>query len=226
MAGHLSFSLPKRWLPASIWALYGLGLLPAIWTFYLGATDQLGADPVKTFELFLGLWAIRFLILTLAVSPVRDIFGWNFLRYRRALGLLTFYYALMHFAVYIVLDQALNFSAVLDDVLKRPFIMFGMASLALLVPLAVTSNNFSIRRMGMKWIWLHRLIYIIAAVAALHFALATKVLDLEQYVYISALVLMLLYRSWRSIARGQKDKQKRGRTPAPVLRSPPLGSGR
>ncbi len=218
MAG-LSFSLPKRWQPASVWALYAIGLLPAVWTFYLGASDQLGADPVKTFELFLGLWTIRFLILTLAVSPARDLFGWNYLRYRRALGLLTFYYALMHFTVYIVLDQALDLSAVLDDVLKRPFIMFGMAGLALLVPLAVTSNNFSIRKMGMKWIWLHRLIYIIAAAGALHFALSTKILDLEQYIYVGLIILLILYRSWRPIARSRKratQGRQRGRTAATV----------
>jgi sulfoxide reductase heme-binding subunit YedZ len=218
MAG-LSFSLPKRWQPASVWALYAIGLLPAAWTFYLGASDQLGADPVKTFELFLGLWTIRFLILTLAVSPARDLFGWNYLRYRRALGLLTFYYALMHFTVYIVLDQALDLSAVLDDVLKRPFIMFGMAGLALLVPLAVTSNNFSIRKMGMKWIWLHRLIYIIAAAGALHFALSTKILDLEQYIYVGLIILLILYRSWRPIAKSRKratQGRQRGRTAATV----------
>jgi sulfoxide reductase heme-binding subunit YedZ len=218
MAG-LSFSLPKRWQPASVWALYALGLLPAAWTFYLGASDQLGADPVKTFELFLGLWTIRFLILTLAVSPVRDLLGWNYLRYRRALGLLTFYYALMHFTVYMVLDQALDLSAVLDDVLKRPFIMFGMAGLALLVPLAVTSNNFSIRKMGMKWIWLHKLIYIIAAAGALHFALSTKILDLEQYIYVGLIILLILYRSWRPIARSRKratQGRQRGRAAATV----------
>jgi sulfoxide reductase heme-binding subunit YedZ len=218
MAG-LSFSLPKRWQPASVWALYAVGLLPAAWTFYLGASDQLGADPVKTFELFLGLWTIRFLILTLAVSPVRDLLGWNYLRYRRALGLLTFYYALMHFTVYMVLDQALDLSAVLDDVLKRPFIMFGMAGLALLVPLAVTSNNFSIRKMGMKWIWLHKLIYIIAAAGALHFALSTKILDLEQYIYVGLIILLILYRSWRPIARSRKRAthgRQKGRTAATV----------
>lgn len=215
----LSFSLPKRWQPASVWALYAIGLLPAAWTFYLGASDQLGADPVKTFELFLGLWTIRFLILTLAVSPVRDLLGWNYLRYRRALGLLTFYYALMHFTVYMVLDQALDLSAVLDDVLKRPFIMFGMAGLALLVPLAVTSNNFSIRKLGMRWIWLHRLIYIIAAAGALHFALSTKILDLEQYIYVGLIILLILYRSWRPIARSRKratQGRQRGRAAATV----------
>ena len=216
MAGF-SFSLPKRWQPASVWALYVVGLLPAVWTFYLGATDQLGADPVKTFELFLGLWTIRFLILTLAVSPARDLFGWNYLRYRRALGLLTFYYALMHFTVYMVLDQAMDLSAVLDDVLKRPFIMFGMAGLALLIPLAVTSNNFSIRKMGMKWIWLHKLIYIIAAAGALHFALSTKILDLEQYIYVGLIIIIILYRSWRPIAKSRKranQGRQRGRAAA------------
>ncbi|MBW9112981.1 protein-methionine-sulfoxide reductase heme-binding subunit MsrQ [Rhizobium cauense] len=218
MAG-LSLTLPKRWQPASVWALYVAGLLPAAWTFYLGATDQLGADPVKTFELFLGLWTIRFLILTLAVSPARDLFGWNYLRYRRALGLLTFYYALMHFTVYMVLDQALDLTAVVNDVLKRPFIMFGMAGLALLVPLAVTSNNFSIRRLGPNWVRLHRLVYIVAAAGAVHFALSTKILDLEQYIYVGLIILLILYRSWRPIARSRKRGQGRERVRATATAS-------
>lgn len=199
-----SLSLPKRWHSASVWLLYVVGLTPAAWYFYLGATNQLGADPVKTFELFLGLWALRFLILTLAVSPARDLLGWNYLRYRRALGLLCFYYVAMHFAVYMVLDQALDLAAVVDDVMKRPFIMFGMAGLVLLVPLAVTSNNLSIRKLGSKWNWLHKLIYIIAACGAVHFALSTKILDLEQYIYVGLIILMILYRSYRPIARSRK----------------------
>ncbi|SEI03699.1 sulfoxide reductase heme-binding subunit YedZ [Rhizobium tibeticum] len=211
-----SLTLPKRWQPASVWLLYVSGFLPAAWTFYLGATDQLGADPVKTFELFLGLWAIRFLILTLAVSPARDLLGWNYLRYRRALGLLCFYYVAMHFTVYMVLDQALILSAVMNDVVKRPFIMFGMAGLTLLIPLAVTSNNFSIRRLGPNWVRLHRLVYIVAACGALHFALSTKLLGLEQSIYIGLLILLILYRSWRPIARSRKRGQDRERTRAPA----------
>jgi methionine sulfoxide reductase heme-binding subunit len=214
-----SFSLPKRWQSASVWALYAVGLLPAAWSFYLGATDQLGADPVKTFELFLGLWTIRFLILTLAVSPARDLFGWNYLRYRRALGLLTFYYALMHFTVYMVLDQALDISMVVNDVLKRPFIMFGMAALALLIPLALTSNNFSIRRLGPNWVRLHRLVYIVAAAGAVHFALSTKVLGLQQYIYGGLIILLILYRSWRPIARSHKRGQGRERRRATATAS-------
>lgn len=212
----VSLNLPKRWQPASVWALYAVGLIPAIWQFYLGATGNLGADPVKTFELFLGLWTLRFLILTLAVTPARDLLGWNFLRYRRALGLLTFYYALMHFSVYMILDQALYLQAVVQDVLRRPFIMFGMAGLAMLLPLALTSNSFSIRRMGKNWIWLHRLIYIIAACGALHYALSTKVLSGEQYLYIGLLLTALLYRSYRPILM---QRRKAARRPAEVERS-------
>jgi len=208
---ELSLAIPKRWQPASVWLLYVVGLVPAAWTFYLGATDQLGADPVKTFELFLGIWTIRFLIATLAVSPARELLGWNYLRYRRALGLLTFYYALMHFTVYMVLDQAMDIHAVVNDVLKRPFIMFGMAGLAMLIPLAVTSNNFSIRRLGKSWIRLHRLVTIIAACGALHFALSTKILDFEQYIYVGLIIALILYRSWRPIARNRKKGQGRTR---------------
>ncbi|MGG7577238.1 protein-methionine-sulfoxide reductase heme-binding subunit MsrQ [Rhizobium sp. Nf11,1] len=211
---ELSLAIPKRWQPASVWLLYVVGFVPAAWTFYLGATDQLGADPVKTFELFLGIWTIRFLIATLAVSPARELFGWNYLRYRRALGLLTFYYALMHFTVYMVLDQAMDIQAVVNDVLKRPFIMFGMAGLAMLIPLAVTSNNFSIRHLGTTWIWLHRLVTIIAACGALHFALSTKILDLEQFIYVGLIIALILYRSWRPIARSRKKSQGRQRNRA------------
>lgn len=198
MAG-LSLALPKRFQPASIWLLYVVGLLPAAYEFYLGASDNLGADPAKTFELFLGLWAIRFLLLTLAITPLRDLVGWNWLRYRRALGLICFYYVLMHFLVYLILDQALELDLILGDILKRPFIMFGMAGLVMLTALAVTSNKFSIRRMGKNWIWLHRLIYIIAACGALHFALSTKVLSVEQFIYIGLLIVMILYRAYRPI---------------------------
>ncbi|CAN7411779.1 protein-methionine-sulfoxide reductase heme-binding subunit MsrQ [Rhizobium sp. LjRoot30] len=205
----MATGLPKRWQPASVWLLYIVGLLPAAWSFYLGASGNLGADPVKTFELLLGIWTLRFLIATLAVSPLRELAGWNLIRYRRALGLLTFYYALMHFSVYAILDQALVLNAIVADVLKRPFIMFGMGALLLLVPLAVTSNMASIRKLGKNWIRLHRLIYPIAALGALHFALSTKVLTLEQYIYIGLIVVLLLYRALRPVLRARKNDRKR-----------------
>lgn len=190
MAGKLS----PRTQSALIWGIYMLGLTPAIWTFWLGVQDQLGADPVKTFERFLGLWTIRFLVLTLAITPLRDLDLFNGLRYRRALGLLAFYYAAMHFLAYAVLDQTLALSAIIADVLKRPFITFGMIGLTLLIPLAVTSNSLSIRRLGSRWNRLHKLIYPAAALAVLHYSLATKVLGVEQTLYIALLILLLAYR--------------------------------
>ncbi|OQP86489.1 sulfoxide reductase heme-binding subunit YedZ [Rhizobium rhizosphaerae] len=192
-------SFMKRWQPQLIWALYGVGLLPAVWAFYQGATGGLGADPVKSFEHLLGLWALRFLILTLAVTPLRERLRINLLPYRRALGLLCFYYATFHLAAYMVLDQALDLAVVLEDVLKRPFIMFGMAAFVMLVPLAVTSNRASIRRLGRNWIRLHRLIYLAAAAALLHYALSTKVLTPEQWIYIGLILALLLYRGVRPL---------------------------
>lgn len=204
----------KAWQPTIIWLTYGLGLLPAVWYFYRGATGDLGADPVKTFELFLGLWALRFLILTLAITPLRELAGWNLIAYRRALGLLCFYYAVFHFTVYLVLDQALDFGALADDILKRPFILFGMATLLLLIPLAATSNRASIRRLGKTWILLHRLIYIAAATTVLHYALSTKVLSFEQWIYITLIMALLLYRSLRPILRTRRTPVRRGETVA------------
>jgi sulfoxide reductase heme-binding subunit YedZ len=210
----------RRWKGATIWLLYVVGLLPASWQFYRGATGNLGADPVKTFELFLGLWAVRFLILTLAISPLRELFGLNLIRYRRALGLLCFYYVLFHFTVYLVLDQELVLRAVIADVAKRPFIMLGMAGFALLVPLAITSNSFSIRRLGKNWVRLHRLIYVVALCGGIHFSLATKVLSPQQYLYLGLLALLLIYRTVRpALKRSTKSgKPTKGqRVPSAVV---------
>jgi sulfoxide reductase heme-binding subunit YedZ len=197
------------WLQASVWLVYVLGLTPAVWEFYLGATGQLGPDPVKTFERDLGLWALRFLILTLAVSPLRAGLRLNGLRYRRALGLLCFYYAAMHFTAYLVLDQMMALSAVWADVVKRPFMMLGMASLLLLVPLAATSNSFAIRRLGPDWRRLHRLIYVVAILVGLHYALATKVLSSEQYFHLAALAGLLLWRIYRWAQRQARRREAR-----------------
>ena len=206
MAG---IKLSQRQYAAIIWAIYVLGLLPAIWTFYQGATNQLGADPVKTFERFLGLWTIRFLVLTLAVTPLRDLDLFNGLRYRRALGLLAFYYAAMHLSVYWILDQSLNLSAVLADIWKRPFITFGMLAFTLLMPLAVTSNQWSIRRLGPRWNTLHKLLYPAAALGALHYSMATKLLGLQQYVYIGLIVLLLAYRLARPRVMAAKKARRK-----------------
>lgn len=201
-------ALPKRYHAASIWALYAIGLLPAAWTFYLGATGQLIGNPVKIFEHLLGEWALRFLILTLLISPIRDVFGINWVRYRRALGLLAFWYVAMHFLAYMVLDKRLAIDVIVEDIFKRWFITIGMAGFVLLIPLALTSNRWSIRRLGPGWTKLHRLIYPIAAAGALHYCLSVKVIGPEQLIY-AALVTLLVgwrlvrprYMEWKRTAR-------------------------
>jgi methionine sulfoxide reductase heme-binding subunit len=185
------FAIPR--IP--LWLVYAIGLLPAAWYFYLGVNDQLGADPMKTLERLLGLWALRFLIATLAVTPLRQSFGINFLRYRRQLGLLAFYYAVLHLTVYLVLDQGLDVSAIVADIVKRPYITIGMAAFTLLVPLAVTSNNASVRRLGGRiWSRLHKLVYAAIALAAVHFLLVVKAWPLEPMIYAAIVAALLLYR--------------------------------
>lgn len=195
---EMGFSFSTRQRSAAIWALYAFGLLPGLWTFYLGVTAQLGADPVRTFEHSLGLWALRFICLTLVVTPVRDLFKINLLPYRRALGLLAFWYVLAHFTVYLTLDRGLIFSSILGDMTKRPYIIIGMACLILLIPLAITSNRWSIRRLGTRWAKLHKLIYPIAAGAALHYALSLKSVTLEPATYIGIVIVLLAYRLFRT----------------------------
>ena len=201
-------AMPRWARSASVWALYAVGFVPAAWYFWLGATGQIPGNAVKVFEHLLGIWALRFLLATLAVTPLRDLAGINLMRYRRALGLLAFWYVLMHFLTYMVLDQALNFSAIVDDIAKRPFITIGMACLVLLLPLAVTSNAFSIRRLGEKWNRLHKLAYLIALGGATHYAMAVKVVTAEPFIYLVLAVLLVAYRPLRPrIMRWRKARR-------------------
>jgi methionine sulfoxide reductase heme-binding subunit len=180
-------------------SIYLLGLLPAVWTFYLGIVDQLGADPQKTLERTLGVWALRFLILTLAITPLRRLGLANWLRWRRALGLLAFYYAVLHLTVYSVLDQGLDLGAIWADIVKRPYITVGMLAFTLLVPLALTSNAPMIRRLGgAAWQRLHRLVYLAAAAAVVHFIMLEKSWSAELILYAGLTTALLAFRLfWR-----------------------------
>lgn len=208
-------ALPRKYHAASIWALYVIGLCPAAWYFYQAATGGLGFNPVKTFEHLLGIWALRLIIATLAITPLRDLFGINWVRYRRALGLLAFYYVLMHFAVYLLLDLQLNFAAVGGDIARRPYITIGFAALLCLIPLAVTSNNWSIRKMGQGWIRLHKLVYLIAIGGAIHYVLAVKSVTSGPFAHIALIGTLVAYR----LIRRPLMNWKRGRRqPAQVAR--------
>ncbi|WP_445504921.1 protein-methionine-sulfoxide reductase heme-binding subunit MsrQ [Microvirga sp. G4-2] len=212
MAGRASvqgakkgFALPQ--VPRIL--VYIVGFVPAVLLFYAGITDQLGADPMRYLEQALGLWAFRFLIATLTVTPLRQLFSINLLRYRRALGLLTFYYALLHLITYTVLDQGLDFAAIWADIVKRPYITIGMATFVILLPLALTSNNAAIRRMGgQAWARLHRLVYLAVIGAALHFILVVKSWPPEPLVYAAIVVVLLGYRLVRSLGRRAQPRHR------------------
>jgi sulfoxide reductase heme-binding subunit YedZ len=186
-------------------AVYAVGLLPAVWLIWLGVEDRLGAEPIKALEQGLGLWSLRFLLLCLAVTPLRRFAGLDLLRYRRALGLLAFYYAFLHLAAYVWLDHGFDWPAVWGDIVKRPYVTVGMASFAILVPLAATSNAAAIRRMGGKaWAKLHRLVYIAALAAAAHFLLIVKSWPAEPLVYAGMTAAILLLRLAPSPARRRR----------------------
>lgn len=198
------------WPPVLRLLVYVIGLLPAVWLFYLAFTDQIGADPVAQLEWGLGLWGLRFLIITLSITPLRQLFKINLLRYRRAVGLVAFYYILLHLSVWIWLDRGLDLHAALMDILRRPYITIGMAAFAILVPLALTSNNWSIRKMGGKaWARLHKLVYLAIALGALHFIMIKKVWLVEPLVYAAIVLVLLGFRViWPMI--GGKKKARRG----------------
>jgi sulfoxide reductase heme-binding subunit YedZ len=166
---------------------------------------------LRELEHGLGLWALRFLIVTLAITPLRQLAGINLLRYRRALGLSAFYYALMHLTTYLALDQRLDFNAIGADILKRPYITVGMTCFIVLLPLAVTSNNLAIRRLGGKaWQRLHRFAYLAAILAVLHFLMSVKSWPIEPVTYTLIVAILLGYRLARSLLWGQRQgKPKR-----------------
>ncbi len=163
---------------------------------------SLGANPVESLLHRLGIWGLNFLLITLAITPLRFISGWNWLvRFRRMLGLFAFFYVLMHFMVYAGLDQRFDLQAIFEDIAERPYITIGFTALVLLVPLALTSTNGMMRRLGARWKKLHRLVYIIAILGVWHFYWQVKLDTLEAVLYAAALAMLLGYRLWRKYVR-------------------------
>jgi len=156
---------------------------------------SLGANPVEELLHTLGRWGLKFLLLTLAITPLRRWTGWNWLlRFRRMLGLFGFFYIVLHFVTYAVLDQGLEISLVIEDIIKRPYITLGMTGLLLLIPLAVTSTKGMMRRLGKRWVKLHRLVYVIAILGVWHFYWQVKLDTLEALVYAMLLAVLLATR--------------------------------
>ena len=163
---------------------------------------SLGADPVKKLEHECGKTALQLLLLTLLVTPLKNLAGLpQLLRLRRMLGLFAFFYVVLHFTVYLVLDLELNFGTVLADIAKRPYITLGFTALLMLIPLAATSTNRMMRRLGRRWQKLHRLVYVIAVLGVWHFYWQVKRDVREPLVYAAILALLLGYRVVRAVAR-------------------------
>ena len=160
-------------------------------------TGTLGANPVEEIQDRLGNWGLRFIMIALAVTPLRRVTGWNWLqRFRRMLGLFTFFYVALHFLTWLVLDQGLLLSAIAEDILKRPFITIGFAALVLLLALAVTSTNGMRRRLGRRWQKLHNSVYVIAILGVWHYWWQVKLDTAEPLVYAIILGALLGWRLW------------------------------
>lgn len=176
------------------WPVYLIGGLVPVWWLYLGLTGGLGVEPIEELEHRLGLLALQMLVATLAVTPLRRFAGLNLIRFRRALGLLVFYYVSCHLLVWLVLDVQI-LGQIWADIVKRPYITIGMAGFVLLVPLAATSNNRSIRALGpQRWKRLHQLSYAAAILGAVHFVMLSKGFQIEPLLYLGAVLVLLAAR--------------------------------
>lgn len=189
-------------------AVIAVGLVPALWAVYGASSDLLfgtrhfGSNPIKAIEHFTGDWTLRFLALTLAVTPARRLTGINALaRYRRTFGLLAFTYVSLHLLTYAGLDIALSWSDLVADVIKRPYITIGMAGFLLFLPLAVTSTRGWIRRLGRRWTVLHRAVYVIVILGTIHFWMSVKKDITDPLLFALIFALLLGWRAWMTWRR-------------------------
>lgn len=195
---------------------HAAALLPAAWLGWqvrselLHGTGALGADPVAAIEHFLGLWALRFLVLGLAVTPLRQLTGQTvLLRFRRMLGLYAFFYATLHLAAYLVLDLRGYWTQIFDEIVERAYITVGFLAWLLLLPLAATSTQSAMRRLGRRWGQLHRLVYAVAILAVLHFWWLVKSDMREPALYAGLVALLLGWRLWRAAAGRRVSARRR-----------------
>lgn len=177
-------------------AVYLAGVLPFLWIVWLAVTNGLGPDPVKAIELRLGELGLQLLVAGLVITPLRWA-GLNLIRFRRAIGLLAFFYVAMHLLTWVVLDMGLRWDQMAADLVKRWYIIIGMAAFLAMVPLAITSNNAAIRRLGAAtWNRLHRLTYLAALGGAIHYLMLVKAWPVEPLLYLGAIVALLAARVW------------------------------
>ncbi|HEY0684916.1 MAG TPA: protein-methionine-sulfoxide reductase heme-binding subunit MsrQ [Steroidobacter sp.] len=203
----------RRVIKPALFVLCALPFLSIVWAAFEIGGATLGTNPVEKVQDTFGQWGLRFLVITLAVTPVRDWFGQPWLvQLRRMLGLYAFFYVLMHFLTWLLLDQGLYWSGILEDISKRPFITIGFTALLLLIPLAVTSTNKMMRRLGKRWKSLHRLVYVISLLAVWHYYWQVKADTTEPLIYLGIVLVLLGWRGWQARMRPQRTVVSR---PAP-----------
>lgn len=189
----------RRVIKPILFVVCALPLLSVVLAAFEIGGLSLGANPVERIQDTFGEWGLRFLVITLAVTPVRDWFGLPWLvQLRRMLGLYAFCYVLMHFLTWLILDQGLYWSGIVQDIGERPFITIGFTALLLLIPLAVTSTNKMMRRLGKRWKSLHRSIYAICLLAVWHYYWQVKADTTEPLIYLAIVLVLLGWRAWKS----------------------------
>jgi len=188
-------------------SVFILSLAPFLWLLFRALTGRLSVNPIEDIALTTGIWALRFLLITLLVTPVRRISGWTrVIEFRRMLGLFGFFYAALHLLTFLVLDQFFAFDLILKDIVKRPFITAGFTAFVLMIPLAITSTKGWIRRLGRRWQLLHRLIYISAIAAAVHYLWKVKVMIGSPVYYGIAVMLLLGFRVAWSLRSSKRSR--------------------
>jgi methionine sulfoxide reductase heme-binding subunit len=191
-----------KWLNGALrklptWAVYLAGLIPLAWIIYLTLYGGIGVDPVKGIEHRLGKVALWFLVGGLTITPIRR---WlNLVKFRRAIGLLGFFYLALHLTAWIWFDMGLLLSQALADLVKRPYLTYGIIAFLLLIPLAITSNNAYIRKLGSKWRTLHMLVYPAVTLGVVHYLMQMKVVSNEGWIWLAVLVGLLALR-WRKLS--------------------------
>ena len=179
--------------------IFALALMPLVSLGLAAWQDKLGANPIEVITHSTGDWTLRFLLITLSISTLRRLINWGqLIRLRRMLGLYAFFYATLHLFTYLWLDQFFWWEDILADIIKRPFITVGMLAFVLLIPLAATSTNAMIRRLGKNWLKLHKLIYPIAILGVLHYWWLVKADVREPFIYMAILALLLAERVWNA----------------------------
>jgi len=176
-----------------VWSVWLILLVPAVWTFWLGLTGGLGAEPIKALERELGEVALQLLVLGLCITPLRRFLGLNLIRFRRAIGLLAFTYVGLHLLVWLVLDVQIP-AQIWADIVKRPYVTVGFTAFLLMIPLALTSNDRSLRRLGPRWRQLHKLTYGVVVLGAVHFIWLSKGFQIEPLIYLAVILALLALR--------------------------------